>query len=68
MRTLKILRLWLISYPGTAGQMFSALGGAGVNIEMISQGASEINISCVIKEEDTEAGLRAVHRSFLEAP
>ncbi|MCH8883367.1 MAG: aspartate kinase [SAR324 cluster bacterium] len=54
--------------PGTAGQMFSALGGAGVNIEMISQGASEINISCVIKEEDTEAGLRAVHRSFLEAP
>jgi aspartate kinase len=53
--------------PGTAGQMFSALGAAGVNIEMISQGASEINISCVIKEEDTETGLRAVHKSFLEA-
>jgi aspartate kinase len=52
--------------PGTAGQMFSALGAAGVNIEMISQGASEINISCVIKEEDTERGLRAVHQSFLE--
>jgi aspartate kinase len=52
--------------PGTAGQMFSALGKAGVNIEMISQGASEINISCVIKEEDAEKGLRAVHQSFLE--
>jgi len=52
--------------PGTAGQMFNALGAAGVNIEMISQGASEINISCVIKEEDAERGLQAVHKSFLE--
>jgi aspartate kinase len=51
---------------GTSGRMFSALGDAGVNIEMISQGASEINISCVIKEEDVETGLRAVHRAFLE--
>jgi len=53
---------------GTSGQMFSALGKAGVNIEMISQGASEINISCVVKEEDAETGLRAVHQSFLETP
>jgi aspartate kinase len=51
---------------GTAGGMFTSLGAAGVNIEMISQGASEINISCVIKEEDAEAGLKAVHRAFLE--
>jgi aspartate kinase len=52
---------------GTAGRMFTSLGAAGVNIEMISQGASEINISCVIKEEDAEVGLKAVHRAFLEA-
>jgi aspartate kinase len=52
---------------GTAGRMFTSLGAAGVNIEMISQGASEINISCVIKEEDVEVGLKAVHRAFLEA-
>ncbi len=51
---------------GTAGKMFSTLGAAGVNIEMISQGASEINISCVIEENDAEAGLRAIHRAFLE--
>lgn len=51
---------------GTAGRMFTSLGEAGVNIEMISQGASEINISCVIKEEDAEAGLKAVHHAFLE--
>ena len=53
---------------GTSGLMFSALGSAGVNIEMISQGASEINISCVIREEDTGKGLQAVHRAFLEGP
>jgi aspartate kinase len=53
---------------GTAGRMFTSLGEAGVNIEMISQGASEINISCVIKEEDAEEGLRAIHRAFLEEP
>jgi len=51
---------------GTAGRMFSSLGEAGVNIEMISQGASEINISCVIKEEDAEQGLSAIHHAFLE--
>lgn len=53
---------------GTAGKMFSTLGSSEVNIEMISQGASEINISCVIKEGDTETGLRAIHRAFLENP
>lgn len=51
---------------GTSGRMFSTLGEAGVNIEMISQGASEINISCVVKEEDAEKGLRAVHKAFVE--
>jgi aspartate kinase len=51
---------------GTSGKMFSTLGAAGVNIEMISQGASEINISCVVKEEDAEKGLKAIHRAFME--
>lgn len=51
---------------GTAGRMFSTLGDNGINIEVISQGASEINISCVIKEKDVEKGLRAIHRAFLE--
>jgi len=51
---------------GTAGKMFSTLGDNGINIEMISQGASEINISCVIREGDTEKALRVIHRAFLE--
>ncbi|MBN1204587.1 MAG: aspartate kinase [Myxococcaceae bacterium] len=49
---------------GTAGRMFSTLGAAGVNVEMISQGASEINISCVVQEDQAAAGLNAVHDSF----
>ena len=51
---------------GTAGRMFSSLGNSGVNIEMISQGASEINISCVIQETDAEKALQSVHRHFIE--
>ena len=53
---------------GTAGKMFSALAGAGINIEMISQGASEINISCVVTNDQAEPGLRAIHAAFLEQP
>lgn len=41
--------------------MFSALARAGVNIEMISQGASEINISCVIDDGDVVRAVQAVH-------
>ncbi|RMZ86197.1 hypothetical protein DV737_g191, partial [Chaetothyriales sp. CBS 132003] len=37
---------------GVAGKMFSTLGENNINLEMISQGASEINISCVIEERD----------------
>lgn len=50
---------------GTSGKMFTTLGAAGVNIEMISQGASEINISCVVREDQAVAGLNAVHDAFL---
>ncbi|KAJ3299830.1 Aspartokinase [Borealophlyctis nickersoniae] len=46
---------------GIAGHMFETLGKHNVNIEMISQGASEINISCVIEMEKSEIALRAIH-------
>ena len=35
---------------GVAGRMFSTLAEGNINIEMISQGANEINISCVLHE------------------
>lgn len=50
--------------PGIAGKMFSTLGENRVNIEMISQGASEINISCVIEEKDADRALNVLHTNL----
>ncbi|MCJ1310196.1 Aspartokinase [Agyrium rufum] len=49
---------------GVAGRMFSTLGENGVNIEMISQGASEINISCVIEERDADRAINILHTNL----
>src|SRR5690606_41418673 len=38
--------------PGTSGRMFSALGRNGVNVVAIAQGASERNISAVVRQVD----------------
>ncbi|EGX92525.1 aspartokinase [Cordyceps militaris CM01] len=46
---------------GVAGKMFSTLGEHNVNLEMISQGASEINISCVIDARDATRAMNVLH-------
>lgn len=51
---------------GIAGRMFTTLGQGGVNIEMISQGANEINISCVIDRRDAVKALNLIHQSCLQ--
>ncbi|KAF8906784.1 Aspartate/glutamate/uridylate kinase [Gymnopilus junonius] len=51
---------------GIAGLMFTTLAHGGVNIEMISQGASEINISCVIDARDAVKALNLIHQSCLQ--
>ncbi len=48
--------------PGIAAKVFSAI--ADVNIRMISQGASEINISFVIDEADVPAVVSRLHQAF----
>ncbi|KAJ9125466.1 hypothetical protein QFC22_000427 [Naganishia vaughanmartiniae] len=53
---------------GTAGKMFATLAEGNINIEMISQGASEINISCVIDNRDSIKALNLIHQSCLTAP
>jgi hypothetical protein len=50
---------------GIAGKMFTTLAEADVNIEMISQGASEINISCVIDEYNADKALKIIHDQLL---
>ncbi|PPQ88571.1 hypothetical protein CVT25_009951 [Psilocybe cyanescens] len=51
---------------GIAGLMFTTLAKGNVNIEMISQGASEINISCVIEARDAIKALNLIHQSCLQ--
>jgi aspartate kinase len=50
---------------GLAGRMFSELGNEKINIEMISQGASEINVSCVIEDEHADRALRVIHSALV---
>jgi aspartate kinase len=51
---------------GVAGQVFAAVAEAGVSVRMISQGASEINISFVIPEADLAQTVRHLHAKFFE--
>lgn len=51
--------------PGVAGQFFTSLGRAGVNVRAIAQGATERNISAVIDSKDAIRALRTVHSSFI---
>jgi aspartate kinase len=50
------------SHPGVSATFFGALADAGVNIEMIS--TSEIRISVVVRGEDVDAAVAAVHSAF----
>ncbi len=52
------------STPGIAARVFGALARANVNIEMVSEGASEINLTIVVKEGAAIDAVRALHREF----
>ncbi len=49
---------------GLAGHVFTLLGGVGIGIEMISQGASRVNLSFVVREEDADRAVRLLHRGL----
>jgi aspartate kinase len=49
---------------GSGGRIFTALGRAGINVMMISQGSSEANISFVVKQEDGPRAVRVLHDEF----
>ncbi|OBZ87551.1 putative aspartokinase [Choanephora cucurbitarum] len=51
---------------GVAGKMFTSLAEAGISIEIISQGASEINISCVVEEKYALQAMKAIHQKLLD--
>lgn len=49
---------------GIAGKLFSTIGKSGVNVIAIAQGASELNISWVVKTDELRKTLNVVHESF----
>jgi aspartokinase/homoserine dehydrogenase 1 len=53
---------------GVAAKVFNSLGGAGINVRAIAQGASERNISLVVDGKAAAKALRAVHAAFYLSP
>jgi aspartate kinase len=53
-------------HKGIAGRVFSAI--RHVNVRMISQGASEINMSFMIEESDVDEAIRSLHAEFFAEP
>jgi len=61
---LSIIGQGMKNRKGVVACMFKALAEAGVNIEMISQGASEVNVSCVVCEDQVDGAIKATHKGF----
>ena len=59
---ISIVGAGMATNPGVAAKMFSALGKAGINIQMIS--TSEIKISCLIAQKRAEEAAKAIHDEF----
>ncbi len=54
------------STRGTAGRIFSALAHANVNVKMIDQGSSELNVIIGVSNADFENAIRAIYDIFVE--
>ena len=55
------------STEGTAGKLFAALAKEDINIRMIDQGSSELNIIIGVNEKDFEKATRAIYHVFITA-
>jgi aspartate kinase len=51
---------------GIAAKIFQTVADEDVNIVMIAQGSSEVNISFLVKEKDGDKALKALHKRFIE--
>lgn len=55
------------STRGTAGRIFSALAHANVNVKMIDQGSSELNIIIGVANDDFETAIKSIYDIFVES-
>jgi aspartate kinase len=49
---------------GVASKVFAAIEKNKVNVSMITQGSSELNLALVVKNSDTNTAVRAIHDAF----
>jgi len=49
---------------GVASRIFSAVATKKINVNMIAQGSSELNVSFVVKEKDGPQTVQAIHKEF----
>ena len=54
------------SQTGTAAKIFRALADARINVRMIDQGASELNIIVGVLNEDFERAIRSIYHIFVD--
>ena len=54
------------SVRGTAARIFAALAHAKINVKMIDQGSSELNVIVGVKNEDFEPAVRAIYDIFVK--
>ncbi len=57
----------MVKSKGTAARVFNAISEAGINIRMIDQGSSELNIIIGVEEHDLNLALDAIYREFVKA-
>lgn len=53
------------SASGIAGKLFTALANKGINIKMIDQGSSELNIIIGVENRDFETAIKAIYSTFI---
>lgn len=56
----------MVKAKGTAAKIFKAVAGAGINIRMIDQGSSELNVIIGVEEHDYQEAVRAIYREFVD--
>ena len=56
----------MVKAKGTAARVFYAISNAGINIRMIDQGSSELNIIVGVEEHDLEKALDAIYHEFVK--
>ena len=54
----------MVRTKGTAARVFTAIAEAGVNVRMIDQGSSELNIIIGVNDSDFEKAMQAIYSAF----